>query len=414
MTTAAIPSPAHGPAIARVPRPAGTLSVPRATAYYVGALLGPGLLLLPGLAAQLAGPASMLAWIGLLGLSALLAWMFAVLGRRFPGGVTAYVRAGLGGRAARAGDYTFLVGAICGAPIVCLIGARYVAELTGAPTVLCAALLLLLVLAATSMGTQASSGVQLALVALLALLIVAAVVGTGGQWHASNWTPFAPHGWGAVGSAASVLMLSFVGWEATASMSDKLADPAHELPKVISSAFAITAGIYLALAGAVIAVLGPAAGSGVPLADLLTRAIGPAGKIVAAVAALALTLASTNAYLSGAGRMAAGLGRSRRWLPAATALAGVALLGAQASGVLDVHQLVAVPTTMFLTVYLLVTASATRLLRGPVRIAAAAAGVVVVVILAFCGWTLLAAAAVVLVATSPTSRRTCGIRRRIA
>ena len=37
------------------------LSVPRASALYIGALFGPGLLLLPGLAAQQAGPASIIA-----------------------------------------------------------------------------------------------------------------------------------------------------------------------------------------------------------------------------------------------------------------------------------------------------------------------------------------------------------------
>jgi amino acid permease len=36
------------------------LSVPRASALYIGALFGPGLLLLPGLAAQQAGPASII------------------------------------------------------------------------------------------------------------------------------------------------------------------------------------------------------------------------------------------------------------------------------------------------------------------------------------------------------------------
>jgi len=40
---------------------------PRGDALYIGALLGPGLLLLPGLAAAQAGPASLLAWVALLG-----------------------------------------------------------------------------------------------------------------------------------------------------------------------------------------------------------------------------------------------------------------------------------------------------------------------------------------------------------
>src|SRR5260370_25901127 len=60
------------------------LSVPRATALYIGALFGPGLLLLPGLAAEQAGPASVIAWIALLGLSAVFAVVFAALGKRLP------------------------------------------------------------------------------------------------------------------------------------------------------------------------------------------------------------------------------------------------------------------------------------------------------------------------------------------
>ena len=81
------------------------LTTARGAALYIGALLGPGLLLLPGLAAAQAGPASLLAWAGLLGLSALFAVVFAALGRAFPsaGGVIGYVSAGLGaaGRAWR-------------------------------------------------------------------------------------------------------------------------------------------------------------------------------------------------------------------------------------------------------------------------------------------------------------------------
>jgi amino acid efflux transporter len=60
------------------------LNTTRGTALYVGAILGPGLLLLPGLAAAQAGPASILAWVALLALSGLFATVFAALGRRLP------------------------------------------------------------------------------------------------------------------------------------------------------------------------------------------------------------------------------------------------------------------------------------------------------------------------------------------
>ena len=58
------------------------LTTSRGAALYIGAILGPGLLLLPGLAAAEAGPASIVAWLALLGLSGLFAAVFSALGRR--------------------------------------------------------------------------------------------------------------------------------------------------------------------------------------------------------------------------------------------------------------------------------------------------------------------------------------------
>src|SRR6266496_348847 len=121
------------PSSRRQPRSPRSLTTARGAALYTGALLGPGLLLLPGLAAAQAGPASILAWLALLGLSGLFAAVFSALGRRYPsaGGVMGYVTAGLGPRAGLATGWMFLAGVVCGAPIVCLIGASYVTGLTG-------------------------------------------------------------------------------------------------------------------------------------------------------------------------------------------------------------------------------------------------------------------------------------------
>src|SRR4029453_6370795 len=109
------------------------LSVPRGAALYIGALVGPGLLLVPSLAAQGAGRASILAWAALLVLSAPLAITFAALGVRHPvaGGVSAYVREGLGEAASAVTGLWFLAAVLLGAPAVSLIGGYYVADLTG-------------------------------------------------------------------------------------------------------------------------------------------------------------------------------------------------------------------------------------------------------------------------------------------
>jgi amino acid efflux transporter len=393
-----------------VPAPEG-LTTARGAALYIGALLGPGLLLLPGLADAAAGPASVLAWAGLLVLSGLFAVVFGALGRGFPsaGGVIGYVRAGLGARASAVAGWSFLAGVVAGAPVVCLIGAGYVTELTGGGTLaraLIAALLLAAVLALAAGGLRTSATAQLLLVALLVLVVIVAVVGSAGQSRAANWTPFAPHGWQAIGHAASVLMLSFVGWEAAAPLTTRFADPARQLPRVIGIALAVTSVLYLGLAVATIGVLGTGAGTGAPLAALLRDAAGTAGTVAAAVAAVVLTLGAVNAYVTGAAEMTRELTRrapagpgavTARPTPSfllAVAVSGLAVIALYGVGLASPAALVALPTTLFLVVYLGCMTSAVRVLRGPARLAAAPAAVIVALVLGYCGWALLAPALV--------------------
>jgi amino acid efflux transporter len=293
------------------------IGIVRGTALYIGALLGPGLLLLPGLAAHQAGPASIVAWVVLLGASALFAVVFAALGVRHPsaGGVWGYATAGLGHRAGRAVAWCFLAGVIAGAPIVCVIGGNYVAELTGGGVRVAAttaALLLVCAVSVVARGLRTSTTVQFGLVALLLAVVVGAVASAAPASEAANWTPFAPHGWSAVGRAAATLMLAFVGWEAIAPLTTRFAHPRRQLPVVIGIAFAATTVVYLALGTVTVAALGPRAGTEVPLAALLKLGLGDAGTAVAAVGAVVLTVGAVLAYMSGA----AGLARALRGRPA--------------------------------------------------------------------------------------------------
>ena len=392
------------------------LNTTRGTALYVGAILGPGLLLLPGLAAAQAGPASILAWVALLALSGLFATVFAALGRRLPsaGGVMGYVTAGAGRRAGLVTGWSFLAGVVIGAPVVCLIGASYVVTTTTARA-LVAAGLLAAVLTLAARGLRASAAAQLLLVGLLVAVVLVAVAGSAHAAALAHWTPFAPHGWMSVGHAAVTLMLSFAGWEAVAPLTTRFADPARQLPRVVAIALAMTTAIYLSLAVTTIAVLGPAAATDVPLAELLTKAVGSAGPAAAAVAAVVLTLGTTNAYINGAiqmvGELRQGAGRPAAFLAVigVTGAAGLALYG---FGVVDVAAMVELPTALFLAVYLGAMVAAIRLLRGRIRIAAIPAALAVAAMLTFCGWTVALPAAVALTVLAVSRGRRPAAARR--
>ncbi len=369
----------------------GRLGVPSATALYVGAVLGPGVLLLPALAAEAAGPASIVAWAGLLALSVPLAITFAALGVRHPvaGGTAAYGAAAFGPRVGTVTAWWFLAGVLLGAPAVSLIGGTYVAELTGGgrPVALAAgAAMFAAVLAANAAGARSTARVQLVVAALLAALLVTAIGSTLPAASTAPLTPFAPNGWLAVGTAASLLVFSFVGWEAVTHLVGELRTPARDLPRAIGAALAIVTVLYLGLAVATVTVLGAgAAGSDVPLADLVERGLGPAGAAVTAVVAVLLTCGAMNAYVAGSVQLGASLGLPGHRplvLIGAVGTTGLALL---AAGVGDVDAAVRATSACFVAVYVTGTAAGARLLRGGSRAAALVALGVVLGLVAFSG-----------------------------
>jgi amino acid efflux transporter len=179
------------------------------------------------------------------------------------------------------------------------------------------------------------------------------------------------------------------------------------------TACVVAAGLLLLVVVAL--TLGGARTTSTAQLGLVAVLIALVGPVVAAIAAVALTLAATNAYLSGAVTLAAEMRARRRpcaspsrslRLQLGIATAGVLLLGGQAAGVVTTAQLVAIPTTLFLTVHVGCTAAAARLLTGRARVAAAVSCATVVVVMAFGGWALTAPLVIVVAACARRFRGT--------
>ncbi|MFC5148537.1 APC family permease [Streptomyces aureoversilis] len=299
------------------------LGIGSGTALCAGAVLGPGVLALPALAADAAGPASILAWLVLLVTSVPVALSFAALGARYPdgGGVATFVHRAAGPRAAAAVGWWFYGAVPIGVVAAALIGGQYVAGALGwgsAAATAIGAVVIAASFAANCVGLHLSGRVQLLLVALLAAVLLGAAVAAAPHVTSAHFTPFMPHGWGSVGSAAGVLFFAFAGWEAASHLSGEFANPARDLPRVTAYTLAAVSILYLVLAVTTIGALGPAAaGTDTPLTDLLAQSAGTAARPIAAVAALFLTFGAVNTYLAGASRLGAALGRdgaAPRWL----------------------------------------------------------------------------------------------------
>ncbi|MEU1669656.1 amino acid permease [Streptomyces sparsogenes] len=412
------PAPRHRPA------PGGRLTALQGTALYVGAVLGTGVIALPALAADTAGPASLLAWLALVVVSAPLAAVFAALGARYPdaGGVSTYARLAFGERTAAVVGWCFYLAVPPGATAAALFAGSYTEAAVGGGTVtrtVTAAALMAAVTAANAAGLRVTGRLQLALSGLLLVLLLAAVALSLPQARTEHLEPFAPHGWAAIGPAAALLVWSFAGWEAITHLAAEFRDPSRDLPRATAGAVVIVGVLYLSVAFAVVAVLGAgAAHADAPLGELMARGMGGNARLLAAAAALLLTFGTMNAYYAGAAKLGAALGRDgalpgwlgrggsvgevpRRSLAAVSALAFLSLLTVTAAHT-DARPLVLLATGSFVTVYAIGVAAALRLLprRGAIRGAALVALVAVAGLLLMSGryllWPLGVAAAALL------------------
>ncbi|MFE6688704.1 APC family permease [Streptomyces sp. NPDC057743] len=389
------------------------LGIGSGTALCAGAVLGPGVLTLPSLAAAAAGPASLLAWVVLLAMCVPVAASFAALGAKYPdgGGVATFVHRAIGPRAAAAVGWWFYGAVPLGVVSAAWIGGKYVADVAGwgqGGAAAVGAVVLAGSLASNAVGLRMSGRVQLLLGGLLAAVLLCAVLAAAPRVSADHFTPFLPGGWTSVGSAAGVLFFAFAGWEAASHLSGEFADPARDLPRVTRRTLVVITVLYLGLAVTTIGALGPAAAkTDTPLTALLAQSVGSAARPVAAAAAVFLTFGAVNSYLAGASRLGAALGRdgaAPRWLAKGgepgevprRSLAGLGVVAAAlavpaAVGAVDLDLLMRATATCLAAVTLAGLIAALVLLprRTPLWFGGLAGSLLTVGVLAFSGWLLL-------------------------
>jgi len=356
------------------------LSVPQGAALTLGAMLGTGVISLPALAAGVAGPASLVAWGALVLLSIPLATTFAALGARHPdgGGVATYARLAFGERASTMVGWAFYATIPVGAPAAAGFAGAYVADATGGGTGTALATTVAVIAVCAVMNwfdLRVSGTAQLVIAGVVALLLAVAVLVALPHVQAGNLTPFAPHGWGAVGSAAALLVWAFAGWEILGSLSAEYRNPARDIPRATAIALGLVAVLYLGVAFATVAVLGATPGPA-PLSDLLVLGFGENARPVTTVLAVLLTVGVINVYFAGGSRMGAALARDGAlpgWLATAPgrtprrSLALITAIGLGTTAVLaglqqSTDAVLLMATATFSLLYVVGAAAALRLL----------------------------------------------------
>src|SRR6266516_4145245 len=280
-----------------------------AVALYMSSVLGSGVLVLPGLAAQIAGPASLVAWVALSIISYPLAYTFASLSARRPesGGVYSFARESLGPGVASAVGWLFILWYVTGAPVVTVIAASYLAyafPLTRTEIFLIAGLLTLGAFLINYRGIVVSSRVQLAVIVAIVGLLITAVVASAPSVNPTNFTPFFPNGYVPIGVSAALIFWSYLGYENVSNVAEEFKNPERDFHRSILYSVAIISLLYTSVAVSAIGTQAYKAGGNIaPFAVMLSNALGTYGAIGTAVLAIVIIFGTVNVYTTGISRV---------------------------------------------------------------------------------------------------------------
>ena len=280
-----------------------------AVALYMSSVLGSGVLVLPGLAAQIAGPASLLAWLLLSLASYPLAYTFASLSARKPesGGVYSFARESFGLQTADAVGWLFIVWYVTGAPVVTVIAASYLSyaiPLSKTMIYVVAALIILGTFLINYRGIVVSGKVQLAVISAIVGLLLTAVIASVPLVRVESFTPFFPNGILPIGVAAALIFWSYLGYENVSNVAEEFKNPERDFHRSIVVSVVVISALYLSVAIATVGTQAYIAGGSVaPFAAILSNALGVYGGVSTGVLAVFIIFGTVNAYTTGMSRV---------------------------------------------------------------------------------------------------------------
>ena len=282
----------------------------------VGGIIGGGIFLNPGIAAQRtdSGLTLLLMWAGAGVLTLIGALCYAELGARRPhaGGTYVYLREAFGPLAGFLFGWTMLLVIYSGSSAaVATIFASYAASLFGLPATTALPLAvgaLVFVSGINLFGIRLGAQIQ-NLFALLKLLAVAVLVACGlflaGAGHAPVLAADpARQGVGFIGAALPVLF-AYSGFTYLNNLAGEVSDPQRTLPRALLLGMLLVIVAYVLVNVAYLAVLGHAglAASHAPAADVMQQVFGPLGAKLIALGVAISTLGFCNITLVAGARV---------------------------------------------------------------------------------------------------------------
>ncbi len=121
---------------------------------------------------------------------------------------------------------------------------NYLHSLTGAPPLLSAVTLLLLLGFLNMVGIKFSGAIQIGIVLVEILVLILFFLLGIGHVNYSLYTPFAPNGFEGILAASLIGFLSMVGWDVIVDAGEEMKNPDKTIPRAIFSSIIIVLFLY--------------------------------------------------------------------------------------------------------------------------------------------------------------------------
>lgn len=286
------------------------ISLRHGIAIYISSVLGGGILILPGLAADAAGPSSIVAWIILSLASFPFAYTFSRLAMRskVSGGIYAFTLEAFGAKTGNSVGWLFLAWVALGAPAVAVAAGTYLSyaiPLSRLEIFLVAFLLIMSVTIINYRGIRFSANLQLFIIILLLSLLTLSIVSSGTRISLDDFQPFfGKNSFTSIGTAMALVVWAYFGYENVPNLAGEFNDLQRDLRRSVSYSVIIISILYVSVSVVTVGTGAYRSGNGlVPFAVILSGVFGIYGGLAAGVIALVAIFSTMNAYIAGVGRL---------------------------------------------------------------------------------------------------------------
>ena len=283
-----------------------------------GTMIGAGIFILPGIAAEGAGPASAVSFLvaGFVALLAALSLSELATGMPIAGGSYHYVNRALGGFFGSIVGWGMWTGLMFASAFYMIGFGQYLVEpipfLDGRAFVVLLGLLGLTLIAGVNYyGTEESSQLQNVMIGAETVVVLAYVALGLFFVDPANLDPFAPTGPSGIIATTGVVFVSFLGFEIIATVAGEVEDPSRNIPLTMILSVVLVTILYALVMIVTTGVLPYQAigDSLVPVSDVAVVFAGAVGVAAIVAAAAIAAISSSNSSVLAAARVNFAMGR---------------------------------------------------------------------------------------------------------